>query len=225
MGVLKEIIDAGFGVYDRAKEIPKTIKPGKYCWFGAYEWLVLDVRGGRALLIAKDIIDVKRYNNEWKETTWEQCALREYLNGEFYNSESFSEEDRKKIVKTSLANPKNPEYATDGGKTTQDYIFCLSIDEVKKYFKSDNDRKATYNGTAAWWWLRSPGSTQGRAAGATVAALWTSVVTVSTLRLAVYALLCGSICDLLSHREAMSISSARRRNLAAGGGREIKGLD
>ena len=52
----------------------------------------------------------------------------------------------------------------------------LSLEEADKYFgdsgdyrngdkkddwyfsnEHDNDRRATYNGSSAWWWLRSPG--------------------------------------------------------------------
>lgn len=46
-----------------------------------------------------------------------------------------------------------------------DNIFLLSIDEANKYFKSDDERIANYNGEAAWWWLRSPGGNDNYAAG------------------------------------------------------------
>jgi len=108
-------------------------------------------------LITKDIIDLIPYNNECKKITWEQCTLRDYLNEEFYHSDSFSDVDRKRIVRTALANPPDYTNGTHGGAITQDYIFCLNIDEAEKYFKSDNDRKATHNGTGSSWWLRSPG--------------------------------------------------------------------
>ena len=48
-------------------------------------------------------------------------------------------------------------YGTAGGNDTEDNIFLLSIDEANKYFKSDDERIANYDGEAAWWWLRSPG--------------------------------------------------------------------
>jgi hypothetical protein len=34
----------------------------------------------------------------------------------------------------------------------------LSIDEVNRYFPSNEARIANYEGIAAFWWLRSPGS-------------------------------------------------------------------
>ena len=43
---------------------------------------------------------------------------------------------------------------------TNDKIFLLSIDEVNKYFASDNDRVAYYNGDPCSWWLRVSGCDQ-----------------------------------------------------------------
>jgi len=160
MGILKDLIDTAFGVYDRAKEIPKTTKPGDILWFGAYEWLVLEVRRNRALLITKDIIGPEAYHNKLEAVTWEKCSLRGYLNEDFFNSDSFSDEERNKIARTTLPNPINPKFGTDGGAITRDHVFCLNIDEANQYFKNDNARKATYNGSGFWWWLRSPGTIQ-----------------------------------------------------------------
>ena len=57
----------------------------------------------------------------------------------------------------------NPSYSTSPGNATTDKIFLLSITEAKKYFSSDDDRKALnstrYTGTYLSWWLRSPGDT------------------------------------------------------------------
>ena len=74
-------------------------------------------------------------------------------------------------------------YNTSGGNNTQDKVFLLSDAEVWKYFKDDDARKCAptdyaikqgaytsiaykaAEGTAAgWWWLRSPGFDQLRAA-------------------------------------------------------------
>ena len=54
-------------------------------------------------------------------------------------------------------NPGNPTYGVPGGNNTVDRIFLLSITEVQQYFNNDADRIARFNGTASWWWLRSPG--------------------------------------------------------------------
>lgn len=58
-----------------------------------------------------------------------------------------------------VTNADNKEYGIPGGNDTTDKIFLLSIDEVNKYFPSNNERKATLpSGTSCCWWLRSPGS-------------------------------------------------------------------
>ena len=145
------------------------------------EWRVLEVSNNKALLVTKDAIDGKPYNTEWEDITWEQCSLRQWLNNEFIN-QAFSKKEQEEILLTNLSNPDNFEYRTIGGNNTQDKIFLLSIDEVKKYFKDYKDRECKVTHYAkqqgAWscelededdddeyvgncyWWLRSPGSYQ-----------------------------------------------------------------
>lgn len=76
------------------------------------------------------------------------------------------------IILTNLSNPDDSKYGTIGGNATQDKIFLLSVDEVKKYFNDDKDRKCKATGYAkqqgvytedldnCFWWLRSPGCVQ-----------------------------------------------------------------
>jgi ankyrin repeat protein len=51
--------------------------------FGNYKWRILDVQGGRALILTEDIIEKRRYNEKDEFVTWKTCTLRKYLNGEF----------------------------------------------------------------------------------------------------------------------------------------------
>ena len=88
--------------------------------------------------------------------TRRRCTLRTWLNNDFYNE--FSNEEKAMIKKTHNSNPDNSEYNTDGGSDTDDYFFLLSIDEAE-----DVNEKIRANGS--WWWLRSPGHYQYRAAG------------------------------------------------------------
>jgi hypothetical protein len=162
--------------------------------FGGYEWRVLDVRDGKALLLSEYILDHRRYHRYRQydpygystETTWADCDLRAYLNGEFYNR--FGEGDRARIARARISNKDNQWYGTDGGKDTDDYVFLLSLEEVVRYF-GDSGQLANmpsedtywlddqYSGArcaycpdtcryyrymesddARWyWWLRSPG--------------------------------------------------------------------
>ena len=113
------------------------------------EWLVLDKKGNKTLVISKDILFQEKYNDERSNVTWETCTLRSYLNNSFRNL-AFTEEEKKLIAKSTIENPDNK--GTEGGNDTEDYIFLLSIDEVNKYFKTDNDRAC-----GGEWWLRTPG--------------------------------------------------------------------
>jgi hypothetical protein len=119
--------------------------------FGQYNWRILDIQDGKALLITQDIMEKKPFNDKQANTDWETCTLRKYLNGDFYNR--FSAADQARIAATKVDNPKNGSY---GGRSTKDNIFLLSVDEANKYFKDDADRIASYNGDANYgWWLRT----------------------------------------------------------------------
>ena len=110
----------------------------------------------------------------------ETYTLRQYLNGEFYDS--FNEADKARIAETRLANDNNQWFGTSGGNETSDRIFLLSLEEVVKYFgdsgqlrnrpsneiiddQYNSERIATdANGGASEWRLRSPGSNSDSAA-------------------------------------------------------------
>jgi hypothetical protein len=132
---------------------------GDIVHFGSYDWRVLAVEDGKALLITEDCLPVYRpYHNEWVDITWGDCDLRNWLNNEFFNSFG---PDKVRIVRTHLQTQINsPHDGTEGAVETDDYIFCLSVNEARKYFKDDADRAARYRVNLAWWWLRSPGYSQ-----------------------------------------------------------------
>ena len=149
---------------------------GINCSKSPIEWLVLDVNENEALLISRYGLDCKQYHHEWINITWEYCDLRKWLNSDFIKS-AFSEEETKRITVSELKNDDNRVYRSRGGNDTKDRVFCLSINEAKHYFGSDNDigsdndrqckptayaRKqgvCTENG-CCFWWLRSPGIDQ-----------------------------------------------------------------
>ena len=113
-------------IYDNSKDM--TTVGQRNVRFGKYNWRVLDIQNEKALLLTEDIIGFRLYGG----STWEGCALREYLNGAFLQTLSSSEQSR--IVSVANTNPDNPWYGTSGGRNTTDKIFLLSIDEVVKYF-------------------------------------------------------------------------------------------
>ena len=139
------------------------------------EWLVLENDGETALLISRYALDSKTYHNTMRgKITWEQCALRNWLNNEFYNR-AFSTEEKQYILQSNVSADKNPKYSTNPGNATKDKVFLLSVVETNKYFKSDDARRCAPTDYAiqqwastsnsckvdgrktCWWWLRSPG--------------------------------------------------------------------
>ncbi|MCL2064412.1 MAG: DUF6273 domain-containing protein [Candidatus Cloacimonetes bacterium] len=147
---------------------------GSIITFGGRDWLILDIKDNRAKIISVDIIEKKAYHEIDAPITWSSSDIRRYLNNDFYNS--FGEDERTKIVETTIINENNQWYGTNAGGISQDKVFLLSVSEVVRYFGDSsqltdrprnariiNDeynekRVARYNGEASWWWLRSPGS-------------------------------------------------------------------
>ena len=162
----------------------REIRIGDYIEFGAYEqdndlsngkepieWLVLDTKEGKALLISRYALDRQRYNTKGDDSvTWETSTLRQWLNSTFLNA-AFDSGEQKKILMTTVTADKNPDYNTNPGYDTQDQVFLLSIPEAKQYFSTKEKRicKGTKycneqgitrfndDNSNCQWWLRSPG--------------------------------------------------------------------
>ncbi len=161
---------------------------GDYIMFGSYEqdniisngkedieWLVLAKEENRILVISRYALDCKQYNTSYTSITWETCSLRTWLNGTFVNG-AFSSDEQKMILTTTVTADRNPSYNISPGSNTNDRVFLLSIQEVNKYFTTNDERKcvptayAKAQGAIAsnsekvdgkytcYWWLRSPGS-------------------------------------------------------------------
>jgi hypothetical protein len=148
--------------------------------FDKYEWRVLDIQNNTALIITEDIIEQRAYHEAYKDITWADCSLRNYLNGEFYNK--FTAVDKSRISPITNKNPDNQWYGSKGGVDTRDSIFLLSLEEVtclyfgdsssklfspgknQRYWferKDENNSKRIArledNKWSWWWWTRSPG--------------------------------------------------------------------
>ncbi len=117
-------------------------KTGDIIVFGSYEqdnntengkepieWIVLANDGKELFVVSKYSLDWKPYDGAWKNITWEECNLREWLNDDFYNT-AFSASDKKLIKITNVKNNDNPEYETTGGNDTKDKVFLLSLEDV-----------------------------------------------------------------------------------------------
>lgn len=173
-------------------EALKNAAIGDYVFWGAYEqdnnlengkeeieWLVLDIKDGKAFLISKKGLDQVEYFPVYNNATWETSTLRAWLNSDFLNA-AFTAEEQALIPTVTVEPGTNPRYrrTTDAGPATQDQVYVLSIMEAYQYFETDEARKceptdyAVANGVIknsvdgnCWWWLRSPGYYQYTAAG------------------------------------------------------------
>ena len=93
-------------------------------------WQVLAVENGKALLLSDKILDSKSYHNiEFMDITWENCALRNWLNNEFYNA-AFSTTEKAEIITTRLKNIGDPDYTATVCNETVDNVFLLSYTDV-----------------------------------------------------------------------------------------------
>ncbi len=130
----------------------EPIRNGDYIIFGHYEqdcneengpepieWKIVTEDDESMLLISRYALDQVPYNNELTEVTWETCSLRAWLNNEFINT-AFTKQEQRMIKTVTL---KNKDYINDtsiehyhsyGGNDTEDRIFCLSVDEIQKYY-------------------------------------------------------------------------------------------
>jgi hypothetical protein len=114
-----------FGTYEQDGDLDNGPEP--------IEWEVVASDENGTLLVSRYILDYQRYNKFTEEVTWETCSLRTWLNDDFYNT-AFTPEEQAMINTTTVVNADNSYYGTSGGNDTEDKIFCLSIDEILKYY-------------------------------------------------------------------------------------------
>ena len=136
---------------------PAEAEPGDKITFGVYDWRVLEKDGNELLLIMSGAEKHKEtghraYNDKFEDTTWADCTLREWLNGEFLEN-GFSEEERGQILSETVQNPDNKDYGTKGGEDTEDKVTLLTAEMYEQYFEQ-------IKFIAMNFWLRGPGNTQ-----------------------------------------------------------------
>ena len=161
-----------FGRYDQDND-PENGAEG-------IEWIVLDVRDGTATLMTRYVLDARAFNGLGMYLSWDECSLRQWLNGAFLN-DSFTEEERAVIRQTTVTADVNPMYPdAETGADTEDRVYLLSINEAAEYFGNISiapglpTRTAVANGIyvsntvgsigTTTWWLRTTGGYDDRAA-------------------------------------------------------------
>ena len=159
------------------------------------EWRVLDRAEDDVLLLSERILECRRYHAELVETTWRDCDLRAWLNGEFFGA-AFGDGERELVLQTTCGDNG------DGTPDTVDRVFLLSVPQVRaltavnpdgrprraavgtafaRLPKADGCRLYVYdkgverdyltaNGVrqgCSWWWTRTqPQAQDGRSARA-----------------------------------------------------------
>lgn len=130
---------------------------GRYNSKEAIPWIVLDVRGGSALLLSQYVLDAMPWNTSTYTVQWYSCTLNSWLNYSFYN-EAFSWSEQN-AINSYLSDP----------------VFLLSYDEVRTYLSRWNlcamptryamNRGVYVSGSYSWWWTRTVGSRENQTWG------------------------------------------------------------
>ena len=160
-----------FGHYEQEHDLSNGSEP--------IEWIVLAAEDENVLLLSKYGLDAKPYHDRLVAITWEECALRSWLNTDFLQS-AFTSDEQSAILLTNVDNSEEQgykEWKTNGGNDTQDRVFLLSYKEAFGAFFGDDSsricqatpyaimqRAYTSESGNCRWWLRSPGDIQSYAA-------------------------------------------------------------
>lgn len=112
-----------FGTYEQDNDLSNGPEP--------IEWIVLEKKGNKILLISDKALDYHQYSNRnTTSTRWEDTSLRMWLNNIFVNK-AFSADERSQILTI-----KN-----NGDNNSNDEVFLLSSTEVENYFPSSIERQ------------------------------------------------------------------------------------
>ena len=122
--------------------------------FGNRSWYVLEQQGDKVLLLKLDGVGPRNYLEEGTAgKVWADSCLREYLNGEYIDT-NFNMAEQECLIETTLTNPDNPVYGTEGGPDTTDRVFLMSTEEYDQYYD-------LINKCGHCCWLRTPGKEEG----------------------------------------------------------------
>ncbi len=155
-----------------------NVKIGDYVVYGSYEqdnntsngkepieWLVLDAQPDKVLLISKDALESRQFNDYHAYVTWQFSTMRRWLNSDFYR-DAFSEAEKLAVVSTEIRTEALSKNNSVAGDNTLDYVFLLSTAEAEQYFASNEARKCGMTSYASLhaatdqtkWWLRTSGT-------------------------------------------------------------------
>lgn len=119
---VEEMDTVTFGSYPQSDASGDTKDP--------IEWIVVDRKDDKLLLLSKYVLDCKCYNDDYEDVTWETCTLRKWLNFDFLNN-AFNDNEQDCIIESEIVNHRNYLFNTSGGNNTIDKVFVLSSEELK----------------------------------------------------------------------------------------------
>lgn len=96
------------------------------------KWRVLKIEENRLLAISEKTLAKRKFDEKSSDGSWENCSLREWLNGEFYNT-VFTDEEKLYIDAVSTKDGKS-KIPFSNEKT--DNVFILSESDVTEVYSS-----------------------------------------------------------------------------------------
>lgn len=149
--------EVAFGRYTEGLFVKKPI-----------EWIAVDVRDDKVLLVSKKAIDYKKFNSAKVAVNWKNSTLRQWLNTKFLKK-AFNDDERVRILDTEISDEGGNRINLLGNGNTTDKIFLLSCKEAERYFALESTRACQFTSyadlkifsqldhrTYSWiWWLRT----------------------------------------------------------------------
>lgn len=122
-------------------------------------WTVLDIKDGKALLVADNILDEKQFNPANSDSIhWENSSIRTWLN-ETFMEEAFNTTEKAQIVESVVAADLSPSYPTQSqGNATKDYVFLLSEQEINDYDCAKCNKSTRFPSQSVYWTRTTSGS-------------------------------------------------------------------
>ena len=156
-----------FGQYEQDGNLDNGSEP--------IAWQVLDVQGGKALLMSRYALDCLPFHDEKTDAVWNQSALNAWLQADFHAA--FTDAEWAAISPVTLADTAadgNPEWQNTDAEPAETHVFLLSYAQVMQYLPEQEQRKVSGTEYARSrgakflgfttigigetdWWLRSPG--------------------------------------------------------------------
>ena len=101
------------------------------------KWQVLKVENSKAFVVCKEILCNRKFDTDDKYNVWNDTDLRNWLNTIFIER-AFNDEEKEKILTTSIITELDREGETILSDETQDKIFILSTRELWNYLPKNS---------------------------------------------------------------------------------------